>query len=259
MADVDRFRPGEVSWVDLVTTDPDGARDFYRAMFAWDYDIGPPEAGRYTLCRLRGRAAAGMNGTPSERVAPAWTTYFASDDLAASARRIGELGGSVTQGPLDIPGQGELVVASDPTGAVFGLWRPDGPTAAGIRGEPGALVWHEHVSRDQPAAVAFYGALFGYAWEEVDTGADGPAYATFAVDGTTVGGVMAMDDDWPVAVPAHWMPYFGAADADAAAASAERHGGRVEVPPTTTPFGRFVVLSDPQGAAFTVLDERTRG
>ena len=259
MADVDRFQPGEVSWIDLVTTDPSAARDFYGALFGWDFDIGPPETGRYTLCRVRGRAAAGMNGTPSERVAPAWTTYFFGDDLAAAAQRLGELGGRVTQGPLDIPGQGELVVAGDPTGAVFGLWRPDGPTARGVRGEPGALSWHEHLSRDLSAAATFYGGLFGYAWEEVDTGPGGPAYRTFAVAGEALGGALAMDDTWPASIGAHWMPYFTVADADAAASTAEHRGGRVEVPPVTSPWGRFAALADPQGAVFSVIDPTTRG
>lgn len=258
MADVDGYATGQVSWVDLVTTDPAAAREFYRALFGWDYEIGPAETGHYTMCLLGGRAAAGMNGDPSERLAPAWTTYFSVDDLDGVFAGATALGATPLMGPIEITGQGGVAALTDPAGAVVGMWRPGGHPGAQVRDEPGALVWHELVSRDLGAAVTFYGELFGYTWEDVDTGPGGPEYRTFALDGTTVGGMMAMDDGWPADIPAHWMPYFGVSDADTAADAAERAGGQVSVPPTTTGFGRFAVLTDPQGAVFTVMDQSTR-
>jgi hypothetical protein len=47
--------------------------------------------------------------------------------------------------------------------------------------------------------------------------------------------------------------YFGTADADATAAKAAELGGSVIVPPFDTPVGRIAVLSDPQGAMFSVI------
>jgi predicted enzyme related to lactoylglutathione lyase len=54
-------------------------------------------------------------------------------------------------------------------------------------------------------------------------------------------------------VPSHWHVYFGTADADATAAKAAELGGSVVVPPFDTPVGRIAVLSDPQGAMFSVI------
>jgi predicted enzyme related to lactoylglutathione lyase len=48
--------------------------------------------------------------------------------------------------------------------------------------------------------------------------------------------------------------YFAVADCDATAASVERLGGSVTVPPTDVPgIGRFAMLRDPQGAVFAVI------
>ena len=47
--------------------------------------------------------------------------------------------------------------------------------------------------------------------------------------------------------------YFGTADADATAVKAAELGGSVVVPPFDTPVGRIAVLSDPQGAMFSVI------
>jgi hypothetical protein len=54
-------------------------------------------------------------------------------------------------------------------------------------------------------------------------------------------------------VPSHWHVYFGTDDADATAAKAVELGGSIVVPPFDTPVGRIAVLSDPQGAMFSVI------
>ena len=54
-------------------------------------------------------------------------------------------------------------------------------------------------------------------------------------------------------MPSHWHVYFGTEDADATAAKAAELGGSVIVAPFDTPVGRIAVLSDPQGAMFSVI------
>ena len=44
---------------------------------------------------------------------------------------------------------------------------------------------------------------------------------------------------------------FAVADADAAAAAAVAHGGRIVMPPTDMPWVRMTVIADPEGATFT--------
>ncbi|MBW3601443.1 MAG: VOC family protein [Actinobacteria bacterium] len=254
MAEVSSYAPGTPSWVDLATSDPEGARSFYGRLFGWGFEVGPPETGHYTMCQLRGRNVAGMAGEPSrEGVPTAWTTYMATDDADEVARRITEAGGTVLMGPMDVMSQGRLIVAGDPAGALFGVWQAGDHAGASLVDEPGSLVWSELATRDLAAAQVFYTQVFGYGWEAVDTGEGGPAYQVFSVDGRTVGGAMQMTADWPEQIPSHWMTYFAVADTEAAAAAAQDLGGTMRVSPTDSPYGRFAVLGDPQGAVFTVM------
>jgi len=96
---------------------------------------------------------------------------------------------------------------------------------------------------------AFYTAVTGLTAEITDMG-DGQPYAVFKAGEAMVGGSMLPQAP---GVPNHWHVYFGTDDADAAAAKAAEQGGTVVVPPFDTPVGRIAVLSDPQGAVFSVI------
>ncbi|MGH3990819.1 MAG: VOC family protein, partial [Pseudonocardiaceae bacterium] len=68
-----------------------------------------------------------------------------------------------------------------------------------------------------------------------------------------IAGMLQMDDRWPADVPSHWMAYFAVEDTDAVAARAQELGATILVPPTDIPPGRFAVLNDPHGAAFSII------
>lgn len=256
MAEVTTYAPGTPAWADLATTDPHGARDFYGELFGWEFDVGPEESGRYTMCRLGGHNVAGMVGKPVENMPTAWTTYIATHDADVVAQRIGDHGGNVFMGPMDVLDQGRLVVATDPTGAVFGLWQAGEHVGATLVNVPGTVIWNELITRDLDAAQEFYSAVFGYEWAEEDTGEGGPRYRTFALEGRTVGGAMQLPGHEPPGVPSHWGVYFGVADTDAAVATVERLGGGVQLPPTESPYGRLAWVRDPQGGVFSVISAR---
>lgn len=255
MVEITSYQPGTPAWVDLMTSDPEGARRFYGELLGWEFEVGPPESGHYTMARVRGLDVAGLGGEPAPAGMPtAWTIYFATDDLEGAAKQITDAGGTVTMGPMDVMEEGRLLVAADPTGAIFGLWQAGKHIGARLQSEPGALVWTELATRDLTAAKRFYTAVLGYEWDAATgTGPGGLAYATFSVKGRLAGGALQMNERWPADVPAHWMPYFGVTDADAAVAAASRLGGGAIVAPTDSPYGRFAVLRDPQGGVFTVI------
>ncbi len=253
MGQVTAYAAGTPSWVDLTTSDPEGARAFYRALFGWEFEIGGPETGHYTMCSLQGLPVAGMNGEPaSPGMPPSWITYLATDDVEASAQRLTEHGAKLMMGPMEVLEHGSMALGFDPTGAVFGVWQAGAHIGAALVNEPGAIVWNELVTRDLDTARTFYGALFGYGWQSMDIGGERP-YQMFTVGERVVGGMMQMPAGWPAEVPSHWTPYFQVAQADEAAAEAERLGGAVTLPPAEASFGRFAALRDPQGAAFNVV------
>jgi predicted enzyme related to lactoylglutathione lyase len=58
---------------------------------------------------------------------------------------------------------------------------------------------------------------------------------------------------FPPEMPTHWMVYFAVEDTDGSAAKCVELGGSVSVPPFDIPIGRIAVLTDPHGAAFSII------
>ena len=68
MSHVEKNQPeGTPTWIDLGIPDLDQAMDFYRALFGWEYEVGPAEAGHYTICLLDGRGVAALALNPDPR------------------------------------------------------------------------------------------------------------------------------------------------------------------------------------------------
>ena len=245
--------PGTPSWADLSTGDLAGAQKFYSGLFGWEPRVAPePEAGGYTLCYVDGLAVAGMGNVMTPGQPAAWAIYVSTEDADATAALVERNGGAIMAPPFDVMKSGRMAVFIDPTGAVIAAWQPYEMAGAELRNAPGALSWVELMTRDLPGSIDFYGRVFG--WTARPSEVPGMDYTLFQLDGTTVAGVMAMTgDEWPADLPPHWMPYFEVTDPDASAARAQELGGRISVPPTTIPPGRFAVLSDPTGAVFSII------
>ena len=125
-----RYPDGVFNWVDLTTTDIEGAKAFYGGLFGWSYEDRPTSEGRpdYTMFMLDGQAVAGGNPMSPEMEAmgapPVWVSYDKYDDIDAAAARAGEAGGVVFMPPMDVLDSGRMALIQDPTGAAFGIWSP---------------------------------------------------------------------------------------------------------------------------------------
>jgi predicted enzyme related to lactoylglutathione lyase len=239
---------GTPCWVDLGAPDVDAARSFYATVLGWTYTGGEPEYGGYLTCQVNGRDAAGMGPQQNPDDPPRWTTYFAADDADALAERITSAGGTLLVPPMDVGPMGRMAIALDPLGNPFGLWQGGLNTGVQVFNEPGALVWNEAAVDDPDAARSFYGAVFGFTFTEVP-GAGG--YTTFAVGDRPLGGL----GGWSEGAPRGWSTCFSVASTDAAVDAVVSGGGAVTMPATDTDFGRFAVVTDPWGAAFSVMQE----
>jgi predicted enzyme related to lactoylglutathione lyase len=245
------YKAGTPCWVDLMVPDQQAALDFYRDLFGWQGEPGPPETGGYAVCTFKGLPVAGIGPTMDESTPTVWTTYISSDDADATVEAIGKAGGQVMMPPMDVMNLGRMLVAADPAGAVFGVWQPREFPGAQLVNEPGALAWNECNSRDAAASRAFYSEAFGVAMEKVPGGMD---YTMIQVGGRPVGGVNAMTEPgYPAEIPSHWLTYFAVDDTDSTVDAAVKRGGAVMTPAQDTPFGRMAVLRDPWGAVFAIM------
>jgi predicted enzyme related to lactoylglutathione lyase len=79
--------------------------------------------GTYQLFALAsgGEPIGGMMTKPPHVPAPFWTYYFQVDGIAAAVARINAAGGTIINGPMEVPGGSWIVQALDPQGAMFAL------------------------------------------------------------------------------------------------------------------------------------------
>jgi predicted enzyme related to lactoylglutathione lyase len=90
MAERSAYEPGTFSWVDLPTTEQDGAKRFYAAVFGWEYDDQPVMEGVvYSMATLGGLPVAAISPMPemlrSAGAPPAWMSYVTVADADALA------------------------------------------------------------------------------------------------------------------------------------------------------------------------------
>jgi predicted enzyme related to lactoylglutathione lyase len=117
---------GALTWNELGTTDIDGARRFYEAVFGWSSE--PMDTGGgpvYAVVMVGERINGGIREQGAEErsaAPPYWMPYLGIESADASAERAAALGGSVLLPPMDIPSGGRIAAIADPQGAALGLW-----------------------------------------------------------------------------------------------------------------------------------------
>ncbi|EPR16425.1 VOC family protein [Sphingobium indicum] len=119
---------GHVGWHELYSGDFDADLAFYTSMFGWAkgeaMDMG--EMGIYQLFSQDGSTSfdgmsGGMMALPKEMPAPLWLFYFVVPDIDAATEKVKAGGGTVLNGPMEVPGGAWIIQATDPQGAMFAL------------------------------------------------------------------------------------------------------------------------------------------
>ena len=178
--------------------------------------------------------------------------YVSVADADATASSVAAAGGTVLMAPMDVFDAGRMAVCADDQGARFSIWQANTHVGSTLANEPGTLCWTELAAPDSGQAIVFYGGLFG--WEADDTG----GYVVWRLGADQmVGGLVQMGDQWPTGSPGMWSVCFLVADCDASVQTAADLGGTVTMGPLDSPYGRFAVLGDPHGAAFSIIQMGT--
>ncbi len=122
--------PGRIGWHELHADDGPAAFAFYAQEFGWTktdaIDMGP--MGIYQTFATGRANDGGMVGgimTRSPQMPHAgWLYYFNVDDVDAAIGRVGAAGGTVTNGPIQVPGGSWIAHATDLDGAMFAMVGP---------------------------------------------------------------------------------------------------------------------------------------
>ncbi|HEY6643877.1 VOC family protein [Povalibacter sp.] len=117
-------RRGEFSWMELASTNANEALRFYCELFGWErtavHDMGP--LGFYYLFGHNGRDIGGAFDKPVEMPGPpAWLGYIRGKDLDTVVAKARAGGGTLINGPMEVPGGDWIAQFIDPQGAMFAV------------------------------------------------------------------------------------------------------------------------------------------
>lgn len=257
MSERERYPAGVPCWVVALQEDVQAGLDFYGPLFGWELVGAGPDPAPFYVARIRGREVAGIAPLPSTDgdVAPAWITHVRVESADEAAERAQQAGGTLLDGPLDLLPAGRAAVLADPAGAVFCAWEAEAREGAQVINEPSAWAMSMLHTPDAEAAIAFYGATFG--WEPEPFGpatlwrlpgfVGGEPHQPVPRDVVGVMAPLGPGEQRP-----RWSVDFWVADAEATAAHAAQLGGEVLVAPHDQTGFRTAVLADPQGASFSI-------
>lgn len=252
---------GAPLWIELFTSEPAKAREFYGQLFGWTAEESDDSLGGYANFRHNDERIAGLMPNDGSSGAPdMWSVYLATDDAQRTADATAAGGGQVYLSPMEVglPGAeplGSMAVLADAGGATVGAWQPG--THPGVRtlGEPGTPSWFELHTTAYDQAVRFYADVFG--WDARSSDEGGFRYTTLGSGGDDVAGMAGIMDATLFGPDGSktpgWSIYFNVTDPDTTAKQAVTLGGAILHEPEDTPFGRAAALTDPTGTVFKLI------
>lgn len=109
--------------MELNTTDPVAAKEFYRNVFGWKtQDIEMPEGVYTMLSAAKGANIGGIQLKPMPDAPTAWLGYVGVASHADTMAKAIMSGAHVIVEKYVIPGMGTLGIFFDPQGAPVGIW-----------------------------------------------------------------------------------------------------------------------------------------
>jgi predicted enzyme related to lactoylglutathione lyase len=248
---------GAPCWIDLATTDVEGAVAFYGALLGWvAVAPDPTRAGTITFA-LGDRAVAGCHPNPTDSGRPdGWSVYLASDDAHVAVTAARAHGGDVVEPPTVVGDFGVTALVLDSGGAAVGVWQPTGFDGFGVYGDRGAPRWFELHALDYERVVLFYREVFGWSGDAlaVDEG-EGVRLTTFGTTDERLAGIMDATAYLPEDRGPFWDVSFAVGDLERSLATLAELGGSVLTEPEGTPFGLSATATDPTGAAFGLVGD----
>ena len=242
---------GRFCWYELMTGDLDAAQAFYGEVLGWSVAPSDMPHMDYRLIGIGNERVAGIMALMPGGPPPGWVSYVAVDVADGAVAEAEAAGGTVLRAPMTVPGVGRFGFLADPGGAMLAVIALDPAYAAApVRLDtPGHVGWNELVSRDWPAALAFYARLFSWTkGEAVDVGPMG-TYQLFGTPERNFGGMM----NAPEGAAPGWIPYFNVNDTAVAADRVTAGGGSLIGSIRQVQGGAKVVhCRDPQGARFAL-------
>ena len=111
--------------IEIPAGDVPAASKFYQDLFGWKMQHAAEFD--YTMWEDGSGYGGGFNKVSDENPAGQVMVYIDSDDIDADLKRVEELGGTVVQPKMEIPGTGWFAQFKDPTGNLLALYTSMNP------------------------------------------------------------------------------------------------------------------------------------
>jgi predicted enzyme related to lactoylglutathione lyase len=247
---------GKLVWVDLITTDPEKAVQFYSTVFGWQATYFSDE--KYIELSRDGRPICSVVLFEDEEAQDGdarWLVSVSVDDVDEASQRAVDSGGSLLESPTDLPDRGRYSVVSDSQGAILMLLRATGGDSGDDLIVVDEWAWAELWTDDPNEAETFYKSLVGYdslrfpdesGGELILLGSDGKARATIVS--------LPWDDVEP-----NWIPYIPVANVADTLKRIEDAGGAtlLKSDDSDGTVAAAALVVDPTGGVFAIQQIET--
>jgi predicted enzyme related to lactoylglutathione lyase len=222
---------------------------------------------REDLMNNRGMPIIGLGARSAEYadLPLQWMPHIQVADVAASAQRALDLGGSELMHGKDDDGKSQWAVLLDPNGAAFGIipvasaeaFPPtEGGASFDAAARVGCISWLDLTVSDAPATRDFYRQVVGWSVQDVEMEDASERYADYNMlgdDGNPAAGVCharGVNLD----LPPVWMIYLPVGDLAESLRRVEEEGGKVikATRGTDGAYG-YAVVQDPVGACLALV------
>jgi predicted enzyme related to lactoylglutathione lyase len=116
--------------MELSTSDVEAAKEFYQAIFGWQYHDMDSPTGPYTFVMAGEKPIGGMQANPMPEVPSNWLGYIGVESVARTVAEIESHGGKVLLPETQVGEMGKLAIFTDPQGAAFAIWEAVMPAAS---------------------------------------------------------------------------------------------------------------------------------
>jgi len=250
-----KFHPGKVVWVDLVTNDVSKAASFYRQVFGWEITSSPE--GGFAEARYQGQPVAAIaayeDGAPDNEAR--WLISISVPDVDITSATVPEHGGKVLEGPADLPNRGRYVLVNDSSGAMLMFLQASGGDPLDVEPTPNSWLWAELWTDDPDSAANFYKAVVGYKSKTVS---DTNGHDVMILGRQGIARASVVKTPWEDVEP-NWLPYLLVNDIGKTLKSVEKHGGSVVLYAANDSDNADVaIVADPTGGVFALQQKEDR-
>lgn len=256
---------GKIIWHDLITDKPELTKEFYQALFGWQFEELTLAGGlfgkvNYTLIRHNSKLIGGMvdqTKLPVKKDISQWVVLMSVSNIDSAVAEVKSSGGTVFSPITDLGERGKIAIVADPQGALLGfLQTKQGDPIDKAEIEYGNFLWNELWTMDVNKATEFYQRIAQYDVNDRSVKTKGEETKNYRILKTKNKARVGIMTNPVENLQPLWVSYIRVKDAEALAAivaKVESLQGEILLAPQDRAIGgRVALIAGPSGAGIAL-------